>query len=120
MFTCVVTLSPFEFSACLFAGAPNAESLLLLGKAVKLFNEAVSAGPFPWIFPPAGISVNKTLAMRLVGISALMTMGQELTPSSFSFSLLSFWSIRNVLSADIGTQRNIWTEDGLLGLLARN
>lgn len=86
MFTCVqLHFSTFEFSACLFAGASNAESLLLLGNAVKLFNEAVSAGPFPWIFPPAGISLNKTRAMCLVGISPLMTMGQELAPSSFSF-----------------------------------
>jgi len=36
------------------------ESLLLLGNAVKLFNKTVSAGPFPWIFPPAGFLVNKT------------------------------------------------------------
>lgn len=105
--TCSVTFSPFEFSACLFAGAPNAESLLLLGNAVKLFNEAVSAGPFPWIFPPAGILVNKTLAMSLVGISPLTTMGHELALSSFSFSLPSFLSIRNVLSAGIGTRRDI-------------
>lgn len=107
MFTCSVALSPFEFSACLFAGAPNAESLLLLGNAVKLFNEAVGAGPFPWIFPPARILVNKTLAMQLVGISPLTTMGQELVPSSFSFSLPSFLSIRNALAAGIGTQRDV-------------
>lgn len=47
----------------MFAGAPNAESLLLLRNSVILFNEAVGAGPFPWKFPQAGVSVNKPFAV---------------------------------------------------------
>lgn len=88
---CSVSFSPFEFNARLFAGvnAPSwfckCWSILLLGNAVKVFNEAVSAGPFTWISPPAGILVNETLAMHLVGISPLTTMGQELPPQLFFF-----------------------------------
>lgn len=85
-----------------------------------MFNEAVRAGPFPGISPTAEVLVNKTLAGWLLGISPLTTVGQELVPSSFSFSLPSFLSIRNVLSGGIGTRRVTQMEDGLLDLLARN
>lgn len=62
------------FGAGFFPGAPSAERLLLLGNAVKLCNEAVSAGLSPWMFPPAGILVNKSLSVWLLGISPLNTM----------------------------------------------
>lgn len=89
-----------DFSAGLFPRAPDAERLISLGNAVKLCNEAVGAGLSPWIFPPAGILVNKSLFMWLVWISPLNTMGQ----GPQLFSLPSFLRIRNVVAAGIGTQ----------------
>lgn len=104
LLTCVQSHHCYiDFSACLFPGAPNGKRLLLLGNAVKLCNEAVSVGLSPWIFPPAGILVNKTLSMWLVGISPLNTMGQ----GPQLFSLPSFLGIRNVVAAGIGTQRDL-------------
>lgn len=95
---CPVTSLLYRLSACLFPGAPNAERLLWLGHAVKLCNEAVGAGLF---LPSAGILVNKTLSVWLVGISPLNTIGQGLQ----LFSLPSL-RIRNIVAAGIGTPRD--------------